>query len=288
MDNKELFSFMDDEDLNFTKQDRVETLRKIQNKNESKTSLLMLLGKRYFKPVMSTITVLLLSVGLLLSTLISGNNQSQEDPNNIQSTYGEVGSYKNDSFSVLIFGKDSTNYRYTINILLTYNGEDKSIQIVPIPRDTYVEIYNSEGEMVREDKLSHASINSNPETVLTTVSNLFDLPIDYYSVIPIEKINEALEVDNKIQENDMEDLIKERLTFPELKNLMKENKTNIPRDILNQFQLGDIYSESIQLINLKEGLKDIYIDGVYYVEVNQDFLEKTSNALKQHVGKKDK
>jgi hypothetical protein len=286
--NKDLFSYLDEEGLVFTKEDRAETFNKIQKMNckkQNKSTNLNYFGKRHVGPIIGTVMALILAFGVLLPTLYSGNELSQENPNNQQASQQE-----NISFSALLLGVDSTNHRSSINILLTYNSGDKSINLVSIPRDTYVEVFNSEGKMTGKDKLLNTyALNSNPESVLTTVSNLFDISIDYYSVIPIEEIYGVLgisdsdEKDKIIQRNYIGDLFKERLPFSQFKNLIEKNKTNIPNVILNQFQMEDNYSESIQVINMEKGLKEKFINGFYYVEINHNLLEETSKTLKQHL-----
>ncbi|WP_186577171.1 LCP family glycopolymer transferase [Aquibacillus kalidii] len=289
--NKELFSYLDEEDLAFTKEDRVETLNKIQKnkyKKQNNHPTLHHIVKRYVGPILGSVMALILAIGLLLPNLYSGNDISQENPNKQQASQQE-----DISFSALLMGEDS-NHRSDINILLTYNSGDKSINLVPIPRDTYVEIFNSEGKMIGKNKLLHATaLNAKHEPVLTTVSNLFDISIDYYSVIPIERIfgvlgiSESDKKDNIIQKNEVGNLLKERLSFSQFKNLLEESETNIPSDILNQFQLEDSNSESIQVIDMEKGIEEKFINEIYYVEINQNLLETTSNTLKQHLSKKE-
>lgn len=288
--NKALFSYLDEEDLAFTKQDREETLNKIQKKNKKQNNktTLQRIGKRYVGPILGTVIALILAIGLLLPHLYSGNEISQEN-----SIKQHASQQEDISFSALLMGVDLTPPQSDINILLTYNSGDNSINLIPIPSDSYVEIFNSEGEMIGKDKLLYApALNVKPEPVLKTVSNLFDISIDYYSVIPIEDIygvlgvSESDEKDNIIQKNEVGNLLKERLSFSQFKNLLKESETNIPSEIFNQFQLEDSNSESIQVIDMEKGIEEKFINDIYYLEINQNLLEKTSNTLKQHLGKK--
>lgn len=285
--NKELFTSLEDEDLTFTQEDRKETFKKIKRRNDkkkiSKFSIVHL-SKQYIWPVLGTVMVFLLAIGLFLPNLYSGNEISLSNPDLKQAIQ-----QKDYSFSALVMGKDSTSHRSNINILLTYNGIEKSIKLVPIPRDTYVEIYNSEEKMIGKDKLMHAiALNRQPEQVLITVSNLFNISVDYYSVIAEEDIYRDLgiRVDGKdeILVNEVGNSLEERSSFSKIKKLLKESETNIPIDILNEMQGSD--SDSIQVIDMNKGLKEKVINGIYYVEINQKLLEKTSTTLKQHLGDK--
>ncbi|WP_010648761.1 LCP family protein [Oceanobacillus massiliensis] len=288
--NKELFSYLEKEDLTFTKEDRIDTFKKIHrnsNKNKSNNNPIFFnIVKRYIGPILGTAVVLLLAIGLLLPNLYQGNENKQ--PITEQASKQET-----ISFSVLLLGENSVSYRSTIHILLTYNSKDNSMKLVPIPRETYVEIFNSEGKSMGKDKIMHAlALESSPELTVTAVSNLFDFPIDYYSVIPEEDIYAKLEMAkddtgmNGIQTNEFGDLIKERLSFSEVKSLLTEGETNIPSDILNQLQTEKRNSESTQVIDMEKGIEETFINGIYYKQIDQRLLETTSDTLKQHLADK--
>ncbi|SDI44624.1 transcriptional attenuator, LytR family [Alteribacillus persepolensis] len=287
---KEVFSYLEKKDLKFTKEDRIETLNKIQDRNDQKQGsniALLNIGKRYVVPVLGSIMVLILAIVILLPDLNFGNEIVQENSDKQQAAQHE-----GSSFSVLIMGKGSAgefNRRSNINLLLTYNSDPSSINIVAIPRDTYVEIFNSEGEMIGQDKVMHASaLDPDSESAKITVSNLFDISIDYHSVISEENIYGKLGITkedarkNKKLMNEMDNLIKEQLSASEIKTLLEESETNIPRDLLNQME--NINSSSMQMLDVTKGMEEKLIDGVYYVEINQKLLEKTSNTLKKHLG----
>lgn len=362
MDNKfneELFTCLEEEDLTFTEEDRIETFKKIQRNNNKKklnnNITFIQIYKRYVGPILATVMVLILGIGLLLPNLYSGNEIGQENANK------QLASQKEDlSFSALVMGKNSTTYGNNITILLTYNSSDKSLTLVPIPRDTYVELINSEGDMIGEDKVMNSlALESTPDPAMKTLSNLFDISIDYYFIIPEENIYAALEVAqddvrvNQSQTHEIGDLIKEQLSITEIKNLLNESETNIPSEILNQFQVENSNSESIQVIDMtdyyfvipeeniyaalevddigdllkeqlplseinthlkenepnissdilnqfqvensnsesiqvidmvEKGIEETVINSTYYVVINQNFLESTSNTLKQHLG----
>ncbi|WP_337017931.1 LCP family protein [Oceanobacillus massiliensis] len=291
--NKELFSYLEKEDLTFTKEDRIETIKKVhRNSNKNKSNnypIFFNIVKRYIGPLLGTAVVLLLAIGLLLPNLYQGNEIKQ--PITQQASKQEA-----ISFSVLLLGEDSaesSNHRSTIHILLTYNSKDNSMKLVPIPRETYVEIFNSEGKSMGKDKLMHAlALESNPELAVTAVSNLFDFPIDYYSVIPEEDIYAKLEMAkddtgmNGIQTNEFGDLLKERLSFSDIKSLLTEGETNIPSDILNQLQTVKSNSESTHVIDMEKGIEETFINGIYYKQIDQRLLETTSDTLKQHLADK--
>ncbi|CDO02620.1 transcriptional regulator [Oceanobacillus picturae] len=278
-DKKQLFSYLDDEDLTFTKEDRAKTFNKIHQKerekqnNTSQSRRINRLG-----PILGSVVVIILAIGLLIPTLYSQESADQQQA-----------SQQNDSsFSALLIGENLASHRSEFNILMTYNNSDKSVNLVPIPRDAYVEILNAEGDSLEKDKLTHAyAFSRSPEAVLTTVSHLFDFPIDYYSVIPTEEIkktlgiSEGVEREEVVKEDRVGKLIKEQLSISQFKDLINGSQSNFPTEIFNQF---DNNLESIQVIDMEEGIEEKIINGIYYKKINNSVLEETSQKLKQHLG----
>lgn len=98
---------------------------------------------------------------------------------------------KKDPFVVLLMGTDGRsasthNWRPDVLMLAAINPKTKSIKIISIPRDTYVEIANTNG--VR-DKINasaayaYAKKIDPVQNVRETVENLFHIPIDYYAKV---------------------------------------------------------------------------------------------------------
>ncbi|SFE02716.1 Cell envelope-related transcriptional attenuator domain-containing protein [Lentibacillus persicus] len=285
---KEVFSYLENGDLTFTEEDRIETLNKIQNRKNQKqdsNKTLLNIGKHYAVPVLGSVTAVILAIVLLLPNLNGGNVMVQE--NERQASQQEVS-----SFSVLLMGKNSageTNRRSHINIVLTYNSDDNSMNVVSIPHEARVDIYNSEGEIIDKDKLMHASAyEPDPAAAVTTVSNLLDIPIDYYASFSEEQLYQKLGIGREeVQGNrklmsEMGDLIKEQLSASDIKELLEESsQTNMTRDSLNQ--LADMNVENAHVTDMAKGAEETIINDVYYIEINQHLLEKTSNMLKNHL-----
>ncbi|WP_261131765.1 LCP family protein [Bacillus sp. Marseille-Q3570] len=84
-----------------------------------------------------------------------------------------------DNFSVLFIGIDAREgervSRSDALILATFNKKDKSVKMVSIPRDSYVEI---PGEGM--DKINHAHAYGGVDLAVKSVENLFDVPVDHY------------------------------------------------------------------------------------------------------------
>jgi LCP family protein required for cell wall assembly len=67
-------------------------------------------------------------------------------------------------------------------MLATFNQEDKTINLLSIPRDTYVYIPSRDSYT----KITHAHAYGGIKETLDTVENLFDMPVDYYTRIDFD------------------------------------------------------------------------------------------------------
>lgn len=86
-----------------------------------------------------------------------------------------------DTFNVLISGIDTAGDisnvgRSDVNIVLTINPKTKQILMTSIPRDYYVQLYNTTGY---KDKLTHAGIYG-IDMSINTIEELLDININYY------------------------------------------------------------------------------------------------------------
>ncbi|WP_054767425.1 LCP family protein [Lysinibacillus parviboronicapiens] len=89
-----------------------------------------------------------------------------------------------DNVSILFVGVDdsenrgqgSENSRSDALILATLNNKTKTIKMLSIPRDSYVNIPS----VGYKDKITHAHALGGTLSTIETVEGLFDIPIDYY------------------------------------------------------------------------------------------------------------
>lgn len=85
------------------------------------------------------------------------------------------------SINILISGSDSrsgiiqSKTRSDVNMIMTINPNTKTILLTSIPRDYYVQLYNTTGT---KDKLTHSGIYG-IDTTRKTLENLFNIKIDY-------------------------------------------------------------------------------------------------------------
>ncbi|WP_234987247.1 LytR family transcriptional regulator [Bacillus sinesaloumensis] len=97
-----------------------------------------------------------------------------------------------DPISILLMGVDQRNGdrgRSDSLIVLTVNPNEKSTQMVSIPRDTRTEIIGRGFD----DKINHAYAFGGPEMTINTVENFLDIPIDYYVQVNMESFKDIVD-----------------------------------------------------------------------------------------------
>ncbi len=119
--------------------------------------------------------------GYLTLKLVNATDQSVEQlkRGNKSELREETVNVKDDNFSVLFIGIDAREgdkvSRSDALILATFNKKDKSVKMVSIPRDSYVEVPGR-----GMDKINHAHAFGGVDLAVQSVENLFQVPVDHY------------------------------------------------------------------------------------------------------------
>ncbi len=200
---KDTFNHMSNQELTFTKEDRdevFEQLHKMEKNNFQKKTLVSISKK--FAPHTVSLFALGLCLLLFIPMILQGNVNNE---NNGTDSNGVV-AQKDKDYTALFTVKDENN-RIHINLLLAYSKDKKTMKVLSIPRDTYAPILNNDGTTTY-DKLTFAYVHGSggAESVRTTVSNLFDLPIDYYAVMDLETLSTMIDAVNGIEYDLQEDI----------------------------------------------------------------------------------
>src|SRR3954470_19209550 len=118
----------------------------------------------------------------LYSKAQTAMNDSYDPFDRTSSKREEIVNPNIDNVSVLFIGVDDseergygTNSRSDALILATFNEKAKSVKLVSIPRDSYVNIPD-----YGKDKITHAHANGGPVTTIETAEELLDIPVDFY------------------------------------------------------------------------------------------------------------
>ncbi|MEK4024856.1 LCP family protein [Sporosarcina sp. FSL W7-1283] len=205
---REKFYNADDQELRFTKEDRnevFEKIHKLEKHNTKKKSIIF--SSKKFTPLAASLVVAGLCIILFIPSILPRDIANQSNGNidgNANTSKSVV--QENEVSTTLLTVKDENN-RIPINLLFTYSKDKNMMKILSIPRDTYAPILDNE-KTTPYDKLSHAYVNGSGgiEDVRTTISNLFDLPIDYYAVMDVEAFSKMIDSVNGIDYDLQEDI----------------------------------------------------------------------------------
>lgn len=98
-----------------------------------------------------------------------------------------------DPVSILFLGLDSRDGdlsgRTDAMILATFNPDVESIEMVNIPRDSYVEMVGRG----TYDKINHAHAFGGLDMTLDTVETMFDIPVDYFVSLNFDAFMEIID-----------------------------------------------------------------------------------------------
>lgn len=200
---KEKFTNKAIRELRFTKEDRNKVFKQIHKMDEEYNP-----QKKWFVSIakLAPLTVSLLMVGLCIFLFIPSILQENVSNKNNGTDINGVVPRSDKDITALFTVKDEDN-RIPFNLLLTYNKEKKVMKVLSIPRDTYAPIVDKDGT-TSYDKMTFAYVDGSggAESVRTTVSKLFDLPIDYYAVMELENFSTVIDSVNGIDYDLQEDI----------------------------------------------------------------------------------
>jgi polyisoprenyl-teichoic acid--peptidoglycan teichoic acid transferase len=200
---KDTFTYMSNQELTFTKEDRDEVFEQLHKmeKNKIHKKSLVFISKK-FAPLTASLFAVGLCLFFFIPMIFQGNVNNE---NNGTDSNGVVS--QEDEYNTTLFMVKDENNRIPINLLLTYNKDKKMMKVLSIPRDTYAPILDNDGT-TSYDKLTFAYVNGfgGAENVRTTVSKLFDLTIDYYAVMDLETLSTMIDSVNGIDYNLHEDI----------------------------------------------------------------------------------
>lgn len=204
-----------DQELRFTKEDRNKVFKQVHKMGEEfnpKKKWLVSISK--LAPLTVSLLMVSLCIILFVPSILKGdfiNESSLTDINGVVSQkngtdLNEVVSQNDKDFTALFTVKDEEN-RIPINLLLTYSKDKKMMKVLSIPRDTYASIVDKDGT-ISHDKMTFAYVDGSggAESARTTISKLFDIPIDYYAVMDLENFSKMIDSVNGIDYELQEDI----------------------------------------------------------------------------------
>lgn len=107
-----------------------------------------------------------------------------------------------DPFAVLLIGSDarkegSQNWRPDVMMVVAINPQKKSMKMVSIPRDTWVEIANTNGGKAKINHAPHYGYTNGIDPIKNTretVENFLNIPIDHYSKVNFKGFMDAVDI----------------------------------------------------------------------------------------------
>ena len=182
---KDRFGHTSDPELRFTEEDRskvFEQVHKLENTHTKKKSIVS-----YMLPLTASVFVAALCLFLFFPSIFSGtpNHEDAAGPS----------ANREDPVSTILFTVKDDHNRIPVNLLLSYRKDKKMINTLSIPRDTYAPISGQDDGTPSYDKLTFAYERNSggAENVRSTVSELFDLPIDHYAIMDLETFSSIID-----------------------------------------------------------------------------------------------
>ncbi|WP_377890779.1 LCP family protein [Alkalihalobacillus sp. R86527] len=175
-----------DDDLQFTKRDRQDVFRKIEASGGEKNRGTFFKGRLF--PITATALVAMLCFILLLPSLLSNQGTPLLSTDDVVTSSNE----KSDITTIVVMVKNA-NDRTDANLLVSFDKASNNINVIAIPRSLKVPILKQGGELVGEDKLTHAyAYGYGPEATSKTLGNYIGTEIDYHVALDRNDIKELL------------------------------------------------------------------------------------------------
>ncbi|QDI91829.1 LytR family transcriptional regulator [Salicibibacter halophilus] len=99
-----------------------------------------------------------------------------------------------DNISVLFLGTDNRDGDLDgladAILLATFNRNEGSVNVISIPRDSYVQIPGRP----TQDKINHAHAFGGTDMAIDTVENLLDIPVDYYVTLNFDAFMDTVDI----------------------------------------------------------------------------------------------
>jgi LCP family protein required for cell wall assembly len=134
---------------------------------------------------------------------------------------------KKDNISILFMGVDESDVRNFGDavrtdalILATFNKTEKSVNLVSIPRDSYVHLPFKDDM----DKINHAHVFGGVKGTIETVEELFNVPVDYYVKLNFNAFIDVVEALDGIT-------VDVPITFTEMDSLDKKGAIHLEKGV---------------------------------------------------------
>lgn len=155
-------------------------------------------GKRVlFTSLGIGLIVLIFAISQVWGTLTGSHNELEKS--NLRENQVDL---NKDPFAVLLIGSDarkegSNNWRPDVMMIAAINPKKKSMKIVSIPRDTWVEIANTNGGKAKINHAAHYGVTHGVDPIKNTretIENFINIPIDHYAKVNFAGFMDVVDV----------------------------------------------------------------------------------------------
>lgn len=283
MNNKEKDTFFEDFDrVKFTDNDRKKVFNKLHARKDKNSTFFR------FSPIVLSSFLGVVTVALLLVLLSSPNAVIQEEQ--------QVNSSSNGKKQTGVFLITNENLRAPLNIVYTSNPSTNSLNVLSVPRDLYVPIFNAEGKEIGQDKMLHAFAYGGKEGVKQTLLNYFQLTDDSFSVLTEDEFIKYIDQIGGISLESSGEILggEEVLASISIRDQLTENVEKEHYEILSavleavleqpkelNILKGIPREVEINTIKITKNVNAEKIEGIYYYILEGEDLEEVKNSLRQ-------
>lgn len=279
--------FADFDELKFNSKDRKEVFNKLHKQNVIKFSF------HRSRPALLTSFLGLIGAAILFFALSSPNVFIQENQE-IRSTS------TTETIKTGFLLIKNENHRTSLNLVLSYNPNTRSLNVLSIPRDLYVPILDADGKNRGEDKVMHAFTFGGTEGVQQTLTNYFHVPHDFYSELTEDELIGFIDEIGGITPSSSEQALsgkdvltslleRNQATEDVLKMAEKEHYQLLTKFLKRAIEqpeeskiIGWNFPEEVEIntVEIAEMIELERIDGVFYYILEEEELEQVKDSLK--------
>lgn len=288
------FNDISDQELNFTKEDRIEVFEKIHSLQKSKIKKESLIVPSKIIPVTTTLLIVGLCLFLFLPSMLPGNLNKEISSISLNketnpTVAGTTGIEEAKVLTTLITVKsEEMDDRIYLNLLLSYSTDKNMVNVVSIPYDTYVPVAEQDEGTALNDKLLFAYNHGGAKNVRTIVSNLFDLPIDYHAVIDLKSFSSLIDSIGGVEYGLQDDITVRGITQGTLN--FKKGANHLNGEGIIALMMAATEPDNLEegnLLKLMEAVIDKAESETSSTELKESLKHTLSNISLEHLLEKD-
>lgn len=204
--------------------------------------------KKWMRVFLITITAMLIGIASLAIKIYYDLSKTSEqtffDVSNERTAEtlrnGYLSLHDETPFSIALLGIDTQDFsestgRSDTIVVATLNPRRQEVQLLSIPRDTYVTIIGREGK----DKINHAYAYGGAGMTLSTLENYLEVPMDHYVSLDMTGLSQLVDVVDGVIVNNKAEFTYQGVTFPKGAQVLDGKSALIYSRMRKDDPLGD-------------------------------------------------